>query len=512
MQSIVSTILLFLQNNILALGILLPLLIAVLIFVFARHRAKVAITFSILAILLSISLIFFRGLELIPFVPSSPSFVLETFLWIPTLNIAFNFMVDGLNFPIILTTAIITIFIILYSRNYFSNGQQHGTYYASILFLFSGMVGVFAAADLFLFYLFWEITIIPAFFLLIFWREEDIPKVDARKTGMKFFLWTHVGSLILLMGIVLVVMLTGTNNIIDLPAAIAGVGMTSLHLLQFAAAAMIFGFIVKLGIFPVHSWLPDTYVQAGSPVTALIGGLLANIGAYGLIRLVIGLFPSIVVAWTIPLGVLGVISIIYGGYIALGQSDLKRRWAYSSISQGGYILLGVASISVLGIAGAALFIINSAILKSALFLTTGTYLMILKTTDTDSLRGMGTRMPITGITFLFAALGTAGIPPLNGFISEILIFFGIFTVSNAIIVAIIAALAIIWTFAYVLGPIYKLFVSPPEIEHHKAQDSKLWQTTPFTLLSLLILVLGIWPEIALTPIAHWLNSLTLGGP
>ncbi|MFX1301436.1 MAG: hypothetical protein ACFFDE_10945, partial [Promethearchaeota archaeon] len=154
MQSIVSTILLFLQNNILALGILLPLLIAVLIFVFARHRAKVAITFSILAILLSISLIFFRGLELIPFVPSSSSFVLETFLWIPTLNIAFNFMVDGLNFPIILTTAIITIFIILYSRNYFSNGQQHGTYYASILFLFSGMVGVFAAADLFLFYLF----------------------------------------------------------------------------------------------------------------------------------------------------------------------------------------------------------------------------------------------------------------------------------------------------------------------------------------------------------------------
>lgn len=511
MQSVVSTILLFMQNYLLTIGIMFPLLIAALICIFARHRNKAAIILSILAILLSISLIFLRGCVLIPFAPSSPTYVLETVLWIPTLNIAFSFIVDGLNFPIIIITVIITIFIILFSKNYFSNQQQSGTYYASILLLFSSMIGVFAAADLFLFYLFWEITIIPAFFLLIFWREEGIPMVDARKTGMKFFLWTHVGSLILLMGIVLIVVLTGTSNMIDLPMAIVGLGMTSLHFLQFAAAAMIFGFMVKLGIFPVHSWLPDTYVQAGSPVTALIGSLLTNIGAYGLIRLVVGFFPTIVAAWTIPLGLLGVISIIYGGYIALGQNDLKRRWAYSSISQGGYILLGVASVFVLGIAGAALFIINSAILKSALFLTAGNYLMTLKTTDTDSLRGMGTRMPITGITFLFAALGTAGIPPLNGFISEILIFFGFFTVSNAIIVAIIAALAIIWTFVYVLGPIYKLFVSPPEVEHPKARDSKLWQTVPFILLSLLILILGIWPDIVLTPIAHWLSSLTLGG-
>lgn len=157
-------------------------------------------------------------------------------------------------------------------------------------------------------------------------------------------------------------------------------------------------------------------------------------------------------------------------------------------------------------------IINSSILKTALFLTAGSYFMILKTTESDSLRGLGTRMPITGITFLVAALGIAGIPPLNGFISEILIFLGIFTVSNALIVAIIAALAIIWTFAYVLGPIYKIFVAPSEIQQTNVKDPKAWQIIPFIILTIFVIILGLWPDLVLTPISHWIATLTLGGP
>ena len=493
----------------LTIGVFIPLLFAGVIYIFARHRERIALWVSIAAILVSISLVFFRGLDLLPFSTVSPSYVLETFLWIPTLNITLSFMLDGLNFPIIIITAIVTVLIIFFSRNYFENQNNSGPYFATILLMYVGMLGVFVAADIFVFYIFWEITIIPAYILVIFWRETGVTKEEARKTGMKFFLWTHVGSLVMLMGLVLVFVLTGTTSMIDIPAALASVPIEYMHIMQFAAAALIFGFIVKLGVFPLHSWLPDIYVQAASPATALLGGLLANIGAYGLIRAAASWFPSVIIAWSLPLGLLAVSSIIYGGYLALGQGEFKRRWAYSSISQGGYILLGVASVSALGLAGTAFHIINSAIIKSALFLTAGAYLMVLKTTDVDSLRGMGTKIPITGITFLLAALAMAGIPPLSGFISEILIFLGIFTVSSALIVALISAAAILVTFAYVLGPIYKLFVSPPRTEHPKTNDPSLWQTIPFILMTLLVLILGIWPDLVLTPIGHWV--LNLGG-
>jgi NADH-quinone oxidoreductase subunit M len=509
MQTIIDSAILFLQTYLVSLGVFFPLLFAGLIYLFARHRERVVIWVSVLAIFLSSGLVVLRGLDLFPFSTISPSYVIETFLWIPTLNITLSFMLDGLNFPIIIITAIVTVLIILFSRNYFDSKKNSGIYYATILLMYVGMLGVFTAADLFLFYLFWEITIIPAYVLVIFWRETGVTKEEARKTGLKFFLWTHVGSLVMLMGLILVFVLTGTTSMVDIPAALASVSITYLHIMQFATAALIFGFIVKLGIFPLHSWLPDTYVQAASPATALLGGLLANIGAYGLIRVAASWFPFIIATWSLPLGGLAVASIIYGGYLALGQGEFKRRWAYSSVSQGGYILLGVASVSVLGLSGAAFHVINSAIIKSALFLTAGVYFMILTTTDVDALRGMGTKMPITGISFLLAALAMAGIPPLSGFISEILIFLGIFTVSSALIVALIGAAAILVTFAYVLGPIYKLFVSPAETEQPKAKDPTAWQTIPFILLTLLVLVLGIWPDLVLTPIRHWV--LTLGG-
>ncbi|MFW9831014.1 MAG: complex I subunit 5 family protein [Candidatus Thorarchaeota archaeon] len=512
MQTFIDSVLIILQTHLLALAILLPLLFAGIIQLFARNRERISFSLSILAITLSVIFVFIRGLDLIPFSPLSPPNVIEPLLWIPTLNFGLSFMLDGLNFPIIIITAIITVLIILWSRSFFEDKKRTGVFFSTILLMYVGMLGVFAGADLFLFYLFWEITIIPAYILVIFWREVGISKEEARKTGMKFFLWTHVGSLVMLMGLILVFTLTGTTNMLDIPTALASLPSTYIHILQFAAVTLIFGFLVKLGIFPFHSWLPDTYVQASSPATALIGGLLTNIGAYGLIRIVASWFPTIVTQWSFPLGLLAVISIIYGGYLALGQTEFKRRWAYSSISQGGYILLGVASVSLLGLAGSTFHVINSAILKSALFLTAGTYLMVLKTTDVDSLRGIGTKMPFTGITFLVAAFGMAGIPFLNGFISEILIFLGIFSVSSALIVALIGAAAIIITFAYVLGPIYKLFVSSPEKEQAKAKDPKPWQTIPFILLTISILILGIWPNLVLTPIGHWVGTLNLGGP
>ncbi len=507
MQTIFDSIILFLQTYPLTLGVFLPILFAGLILFFARYRERLAVWLGVLAIFLSTALVFFRGFDLFPFSATSPAIVTETFLWIPTLNVTLSFMLDGLNFPIVLITAIVTTLILLFSRHFFEGEKNSGTYIATIIMMYIGMLGVFVTADIFLFYLFWEITIIPAYALVIYWREAGVSKEEARRTGLKFFLWTHVGSLVMLMGLILVFILTGTTNMVDIPIALTTVPITSIHIMQFAAAALIFGFIVKLGIFPVHSWLPDTYVQVSSPATALFGGLLANIGAYGLIRIAASWFPFILATWSLPLGLIAVVSIIYGGYIALGQGEFKRRWAYSSVSQGGYILLGVASVTSLGLAGAAFHVINSAIIKSGLFLTAGAYLMVLKTTDIESLRGMGTKIPITGIAFLLAALAMAGIPPLSGFISEVLIFLGIFTISSALIIALIGAAAILVTFVYVLGPIYKLFVAPPKTEQPQFKDPSIWQTIPIILLTIFVFILGIWPNLVLTPIEHWLQSI-----
>ncbi len=489
----------------LTLSILIPVLAIPLVLILNRRGEKSGQIVSMMAILFSLIALLFQSNEIL-----NGRTVVEILPWLPVLNIQFGFMLDGLSLPIMVITAIVTLLIMLFSGAYLERSQKAGLFYAKLLLLYIGTQGVFAAADIFFFYLFWELTLIPAYLLLIFWSEPGIERNAVRKTGLKFFLYTHIGALFLLIGIIQVVVIAGTSSLIELPTALMNV-TTFADLLRFAAIAMIIGFSVKLGLVPVHSWLPDTYVHTPTPVSAIISGLMAKIGAYGLVRAISSWFPSMMVLWTVPLSVIGFISIVYGGYLAIGQVELKRLLAYSSISQAGYIFLGAVSVSVIGLGGAAFHIVNHAILKSLLFLCSGSFIKIANTSQLDDLRGFGRRIPITSSALLVGSLGLAGIPPLNGFVSEVLIFAGIFTVPGSIIIAIPAVLSVVLTFSYLLWLIYRLFVAPSSANTSQATGQPLSFTFPLVILAFLAILLGLWPNLVLNPISQWMMTLTLGG-
>ncbi len=489
----------------LTLSILIPTFAIPLVLLLNRRGRKSAQIASMIAILFSLIALLVQSSEIL-----SGRIVVEILPWLSVLNIQFGFMLDGLSLPIMVITAIVTFLILLFGGAYIDEDKKTGFFYAKLLLLYVGTQGVFAAADIFFFYLFWELTLIPAFLLLIFWSEPGIERAAVRKTGLKFFLYTHIGALFLLIGIIQVVVLAGTSSLIELPTALMNVG-TFADLLRFAAIAMILGFSVKLGLVPLHSWLPDTYVHTPTPVSAIISGLMAKIGAYGLVRAISSWFPSIMILWTIPLSFIGFVSIVYGGYLAIGQSELKRLLAYSSISQAGYIFLGAVSVSVIGLGGAAFHIVNHAILKSLLFLCSGSFIKLANTSKLDDLRGFGRRIPITSSALLVGSLGLAGIPPLNGFVSEVLIFAGVFTVPGSIIIAIPAVLSVVLTFSYLLWLLFRLFVAPSSVTSSHSTNQPLSFTIPLVFLAFLAILLGFWPNLVLNPISQWIMTLTLGG-
>jgi NADH-quinone oxidoreductase subunit M len=244
-----------------------------------------------------------------------------------------------------------------------------GGYFGNLLLLYVGCQGVFLATNLFQFYLFWELTLIPAYFLVLFWSESNELNVDVRNTAIKLFLFTHIASLFLLAGIILIFSTTGTLDMLALQSLQPSSAI--LDIIKLAMICMLIGFFVKIGIVPGHFWLPDTYVHAPLPATAMISAIMAKIGAYGIVRLTAFTLSNAIFLYSLIIAIIALISMVYGSIMALAQEDVKRFLAYSSISQSGYIVLGVASVSVIGLTGAAFHIVNHAIIKALLFLCAG---------------------------------------------------------------------------------------------------------------------------------------------
>jgi NADH-quinone oxidoreductase subunit M len=294
-----------------------------------------------------------------------------------------------------------------------------GGYFGNLLLLYVGCQGVFLATNLFQFYLFWELTLIPAYFLVLFWSESNELNVDVRNTAIKLFLFTHIASLFLLAGIILIFSTTGTLDMLALQSLQPSSAI--LDIIKLAMICMLIGFFVKIGIVPGHFWLPDTYVHAPLPATAMISAIMAKIGAYGIVRLTAFTLSNAIFLYSLIIAIIALISMVYGSIMALAQEDVKRFLAYSSISQSGYIVLGVASVSVIGLTGAAFHIVNHAIIKALLFLCAGSYIQQTGSNKLNSFRGLVKKMPVTSGSILIASLSLSGIPPLNGFFSEFLL-------------------------------------------------------------------------------------------
>jgi NADH-quinone oxidoreductase subunit M len=459
---------------------------AILIYAFGKYAKKYVGWVATLVAVLSVCMM----LSMIPdIIEQRP--IHDTYAWIqvPSIHLRLGFMVDMVSFPIALIIAVVSALSCFYSIKYMENKHGQTGYYANLLLFMAGMIGVTLSANLIQFYLFWELMLIPSYFLIASWGASK----KRLTIGFKYFIFTHIGALFTLMGILSIYVFTGTFDFAELPQVSADIPQSSI-LTVFAL--LLIGFCVKMAIFPVHTWLPDAHAEAPTPISVMLSGVMIKCGAYAFARILLSGFGQTVVQTSDTLAILGVITMIYGGIMALAQTDIKRLLAYSSISQMGYIFFGLGVGSTLGATGGLFHIVNHAICKSLLFMCAGAIMSQTGTRNITKMGGLADKMPITCIAAFIGALSLAGTPPLNGFWSEWMIFSGGIS-SEKFLITTIAVISTAITAGYYLWFLWRVFfgTTPKNLEDTKEAT---WLTyTPIVLLAAIALVIGLWPDLIL---------------
>src|SRR6266567_3880728 len=417
----------------------------------------------------------------------------EQITWIASLGINYSLGVDGISLLLVTLTTLLTLVCIGVS---FRIEQKVKNYMAFMLLLECGIIGVFLSTNLFLFYIFWEVMLIPAYFLVGGWGGDR--RIYA---AFKFVLYTSVGSLLMLAGIIALSyyhhQAAGGSYTLDLATLLNSRLDNTVQmwlLLAFAAA-----FVVKVPLVPFHSWLPDAYSEAPAPVTAMLAGAMSKTGAYGFLRFCLPLFPQAIHTLAPLFNSLAVISILYCAVLALVQTDLKRLLGYSSISHLGVVMLGIFAFNTQGIEGSVLQMINHGITITALFLIVGFIEARTGTRNITDFGGMARRVPILATVMLIAVLSSLGLPGLNNFAGEFLTLLGVFR-ANAVfgvlgtLVVIPAAWYLIRFFLEVMeGPSQKEGVVSSLEPKAKLHDLQFSEFLPLAPLLLLIFYIGIQP-------------------
>ncbi len=414
----------------------------------------------------------------------------EEYRWIPALGIQVSLGIDSLSLLMILLTAFLSVLAIGLSWN---EDDRPPAYFALLLLVEAGVLGVFMALDLVLFYISWELMLIPLFFLIGIWGQRG-----GMAAAMKFFLFSLAGSLLMLLAIISLYVLHGQQSgdySFALSALQHTVVPTGLEPWLFAAFAL--AFLIKVPLVPLHSWQADTYSAAPAACSLLLAGVLAKTGIYGLIRFALPLFPDTAQAALPLLAVLSLVSILYGGWIASAQRDLKRLVAYSSLAHLGFILLGLSAWTTTAVEGALLQMVNHGLTTAALFILIALIEKRAGTRQLDELGGLWGRVPKLSAMLLFFSLAALGLPGLNNFVGEILILLGTFSVQP--LWAVLAAAGLLLAAIYMLRLLQNVIWGP-------AHDEKFW---PDLILSewlllvplvLLVLWLGLHPETFLEPL------------
>jgi NADH-quinone oxidoreductase subunit M len=383
-----------------------------------------------------------------------PQFV-EKISWIRAINAEYYIGVDGLSLLLILLTTFLTPLCVLISWNDIKIKTKQ--FFALLLILETGILGVFMALDLFLFYLFWEAMLIPMYFLIGIWGGPN--RIYA---SVKFFLYTIAGSLLMLVGILFLYNHAHTFNMFQLYAlAFTQQEKFWLFLAFFVA------FAIKVPLFPFHTWLPDAHTEAPTAGSVILAGVLLKMGTYGMLRLAIPMFPDMAKQFAPLIIVLALIGIVYGALVAMVQPDIKKLVAYSSVSHLGFVVLGIFAFNATGLQGANLQMINHGLSTGALFLLVGMLYERRHTRMISDFGGIAKQMPIYFFFFLIVLLSSIGLPLLNGFVGEFLILLGAFRVKAWI--AIVGATGIIWGAVYMLWMFQRVMFGPLE----KAENKEL---------------------------------------
>lgn len=413
--------------------------------------------------------------------------MVEQFDWIPMWGIQYYMGIDGLSILMVLLTSFITMLAI--SSSWGDVTDNVTGYYCFMLLLLMGMMGVFLAQDLFLFYIFWEFTLIPMYFLIGMWGGSN--RVYA---AIKFFLYTMAGSLLMLVAILYMGI---TNQTFAVPELIAGRdAFGDVQNILFIAFAI--AFAIKVPVFPFHSWLPDAHTEAPTAGSVILAGVLLKMGTYGFVRFNLPLFPQASVDYAPIIAVLAIIGIIYGAIVAFAQKDVKKLVAYSSISHLGFVMLGIFSLNNAGIEGAILQGVNHGISSGALFFIVGIIYAQRHTRQMSEFGGIWKVMPVYTITSLIVVLSSMGLPGLNGFVGEFTILLGSMGADSlgdtAWIYTAFATLGVILAAVYLLWMFQNVFLGPLSNEKNKGlKDLNVGQLVIMLSFLLFIFWIGIAP-------------------
>ncbi|MBI3292984.1 MAG: NADH-quinone oxidoreductase subunit M [Elusimicrobia bacterium] len=411
---------------------------------------------------------------------------LQRIPWIPGLHVDYAVGVDGLSLPLVVLTTLLSFLAIIGSFNIEERVKE---YFFFFLLLEVGMLGVFVALDFFLFYIFWEVTLVPMYFLIGIWGGPQ-----KEYAAIKFFLYTLLGSVVMLLGI-LGLYFASEPHTFDFLTLATQHGHFSMAFQMVVFLALYIGFAIKVPAFPFHTWLPLAHVEAPTAVSVILAGVLLKMGIYGLMRVSFPILPQATVAFAIPLAIIALINIVYGALVSLAQQDLKRMIAYSSINHMGYCLLGIASLTVTGFNGAVLQMVNHGIITGSLFLLVGVLYDRAHTRDMGAFGGLGAKVPVYAGIMTTASLASLGLPGLAGFVSEFLCLLGGFSAFRGITIAAVSGLVI--TAGFFLLMLKRIFLGPLNPRWNQLTDMDTRELCAVIPLVVLMVFLGVYPNAVL---------------
>jgi NADH-quinone oxidoreductase subunit M len=444
--------------------------------------------------------------------------------WFGRIYIEYFVGIDGISAPMVLLTALISFIAAISSWNIEKSVKG---YFALFLLLDTGMMGVFVALDFFLFYVFWELMLLPMYFLIGVWGG---PRREY--AAIKFFLYTLFGSVLMLLA--MIALYFSVNVYIDPQGAVHSVadamkigttGMERIHTFNMFAMmdprnfiegsllagvgtswryaayiALFIGFAIKVPLFPFHTWLPDAHVEAPTPISVILAGVLLKMGTYGMLRISFPVFPDAMRAYSFELALLGVISMVYGALVAMAQTDFKKLIAYSSVSHMGVVVLGMASMTTQGMMGAVFQMFNHGTITAMLFLVVGVIYDRAHTRGLNEFGGLMNQMPRYAAVMTIAFFAALGLPGLSGFISEAFSLLGAFATYQTL--TMIAVVTIVLTAAYMLWVLQRVFLGAIPEKWKSLTDMNGRETFMLATLAAIVIFLGVYPS----PMLDLMNS------